>query len=223
MRLEGNRAAATARINALLARPPGAPLVAPLALRPIPTTLPPVAALVERARAANPQVFSAQAEIHQAETQRRLAGKAWYPDVTITAGPIERQNGPTGYSATLSLSIPLQQGSKDAGVREAAANLGAARMRLDAAIAQIQGDLGQAVAALNTATKVESALRMQLLPQYQAAYRSTLASYGQGRGELTAVLESEHRLHETNLDILRAQLDAQTALAAIESLIGGEL
>ena len=108
-------------------------------------------------------------------------------------------------------------------MREAAANLGVARMRLDAAIAQIQGDLGQAVAALSTASKVESALRMQLLPQYQAAYRSTLASYGQGRGELTAVLESEHRLHETNLDILRTQLDAQTALAAIERLIGGEL
>jgi cobalt-zinc-cadmium efflux system outer membrane protein len=223
VRLEGNRAAAIARINALLARPAEAPLVAPLALRPIPPALPPIANMVERARAANPQVFSAQAEIQQAETQRRLAGKAWYPDVTITAGPIERQNGPTGYSATLSLSIPLQQGSKDAGVREAAANLGVARMRLDAAIAQIQGDLGQAVAALSTASKVESALRMQLLPQYQAAYRSTLASYGQGRGELTAVLESEHRLHETNLDILRTQLDAQTALAAIERLIGGEL
>ena len=42
-------------------------------------------------------------------------------------------------------------------------------------------------------------------------------------GELAAVLESEHRLHETNLDILRAQLDAQTALAAIERLIGGAL
>jgi outer membrane protein TolC len=143
--------------------------------------------------------------------------------VTITAGPVERQNGPTGYSATLSLSIPLQQGPKNAGMREAAANLGAARMRLDAAIAQIAGDLGQAVAALNSATKVEKLLRMQLLPQHDAVYRATLASYGEARVELTAVLDAEHRLHETNLEVLRAQLDQQTALAAIERLIGGEL
>jgi outer membrane protein TolC len=46
VRLEGNRAAATARINALLARPLDAPLVAPLALRPLPSALPPIAALV---------------------------------------------------------------------------------------------------------------------------------------------------------------------------------
>lgn len=220
VRLEGSRSASMARINALLARPAEAPLVAPMALRPIPT-LPPMAAMVERARAANPQLSVVQAEIQQADTQRRLAGKAWYPDVTITAGPVQRDNGPTGYSATLSVSIPLRQGPKNAGVREAAANLGAARMRLDAAMAQIEGDLGQAVAALTTASKVEKLLRTQLLPQYRAAYRSTLASYGEGRGELTTALESEHRLHETSLDILKAQLDAQTALAAIERLIGG--
>jgi outer membrane protein TolC len=223
VRLEGNRATAVARINTLLARPAEAPLAVPLILRPLPSILPPVPAMAERARATNPQLSSVQAEIQQADTQRRLAGKAWYPDVTITAGPVQRQVGPTGFSATLSISIPLQQGPKDAGVREAAANLGAARMRMDAAIAQIEGDLGQARASLEAARKMEALLRGQLLPQYQAAYRSTLASFGEGRGELAVVLDAEHRLHETNLEILRAQLDAQTALAAIERLIGGEL
>jgi cobalt-zinc-cadmium efflux system outer membrane protein len=223
VRLEGNRVTAMARINALLARPIEAPLVAPLALRPIPPILPPIATMAERARATNPQLSSVQAEIQQADTQRRLAGKAWYPDVTITAGPVQRQVGPTGFSATLSLSIPLQQGPKNAGVREAAANLGAARMRMDAVIAQIEGDLSQGRASLEAARKMEALLRGQLLPQYQAAYRSTLASFGEGRGELSVVLDAEHRLHETNLEILRTQLDAQTALAAIERLIGGEL
>jgi len=222
VRLEGNRAAAVARINALLARPADMPLATPVALHAIPN-LPAIAVMVARARATNPQVSSAQADIQQAEAQHRLAGKAWYPDVTITAGPVERQNGPTGYSATLSFSIPLQQGPKDAGLREAAANLGAARLRLDAALAQIKGDLGQAVAALKAASQTESLLRTQLLPQYQAAYRSSLASYGEARIELTTALEVEHRLHDTNLDILRAELDQQTALAAIERLIGGEL
>jgi outer membrane protein TolC len=96
-------------------------------------------------------------------------------------------------------------------------------MRMDAVIAQIEGDLGQGRASLEAARKMEALLRGQLLPQYQSAYRSTLASFGEGRGELSVVLDAEHRLHETNLEILRTQLDAQTALAAIERLIGGEL
>jgi outer membrane protein, heavy metal efflux system len=223
VRLEGNRAAAVARINALLARPGTTPLARPVLLRPLPAALPPIARMVERARAANPQLSSLQAEIQQAEAQRRLAGKAWYPDVTITAGPVQRQNGPTGFSATLSLSIPLQQGPKEAGVRESVANLGAAQLRRDASLAQIEGDLGQAAAALNAARQMEALLRERLLPQYQAAYRAVLASYGEGRGELTTVLEAEHRLHETNLEIIRTQVEGQTALAAIERLIGADL
>ena len=223
VRLEGNRVAAVARINALLARPATVPLAAPRGLRPLPPVLPPIATMVVRARTTNPQLSSVHAEIQQADAQRRLAGKAWYPDVTITAGPVTRQVGPTGFSATLSFSIPLQQGPKEAGVREAVANLGAARLRMDAALAQIEGDLAQAAGALNAARQMEALLRGRLLPQYQAAYRSTLASYGEGRGELATVLEAEHRLHETNLEILRTQLDGQTALAAIERLIGDNL
>ncbi|MGA8195475.1 MAG: hypothetical protein WB902_19115 [Acetobacteraceae bacterium] len=79
VRLEGDRRAAISRINALLARPAEAPLAAPQVLRPIPAALPPIATLVERARAGNPQLRSVQAEIRQADTQRQLAGKAWYP------------------------------------------------------------------------------------------------------------------------------------------------
>jgi outer membrane protein TolC len=90
-------------------------------------------------------------------------------------------------------------------------------------MAQIEGDLGQAVASLTAARKIETLQRTRLLPQYDAAYRAMLAGYGQGRGDLSGVLEAEHRLHDTNLDILRSQIDQQIMLAAIERLIGGEL
>jgi cobalt-zinc-cadmium efflux system outer membrane protein len=40
---------------------------------------------------------------------------------------------------------------------------------------------------------------------------------------LAAVLDAEHRIHQARLDLLRAEADAQTALAAIERLIGAEL
>ena len=221
--LEEELASAIARINALLARPARAALAKPLRLRPLPAVLPGIDALLSRARASNPTLFASNADIRGAEAAQTLAGKAWLPGVTIGAGPVTQTHAPTGVNAEVSINIPLQWAPKEAGEREAAARLGAAQQRFSATLAEIQGDLESALARLNASRRVEMLLRTQLLPQYQAAFRSMLANYGQGHGDLTGVLEIEHRLHDTHLELLRTQTDQQTALAAIERLIGSDL
>lgn len=222
-RLEAERLSAMARLNALLARPASAPLAAPQRLRPVPQAGPALGILLERARGESPTLFASSAEIRAARTQRSLANRAWYPDISVAAGPIVQTNAPTGFSATVSLSIPLQRGAKRAGEREAAARLGAAEQRYDAAAASLQGALGEALARLDAARRIEKLLRGQALPQARAAYRSMLAGYGQGRGDLGAVHAAERRVHDTSLELLRTETDQQAALAAIERLIGGEL
>ena len=222
-RLEAERAAAAARLNALLARPAGAPLAEPVRPRPLPAVLPGIEALLDRARAGNGTLRANSAEIAAAQTQRRLADRAWYPDVTVAAGPIVQTNAPTGFSATVSLSIPLQRGVRRAGEQEATARLGAAQQRFDAAMASIQGALGEALARLEAARRIGDLLRRQTVPQARAGYQSALAGYGQGRGDLAAVITAEHRMHDTELELLRTEADSQTALAAIERLIGGDL
>jgi len=202
-RLEAERRAAAGRLNALLARPP--------------------AALLDRARTANPRLFTGAAEIRAAASERELAEKAWYPNVTLGAGAIQRDNGPPGYTATLAFKIPLQWAAKEAGERESAAKLGAAQQRLIQIEAEIGGDLEQALATLAAARRIGDLTRRQLLPQLEAAHKSALALYGRDQGTLTAVIEAEHRIHQAQLDLLRADNDAQTALAAIERLIGAEL
>jgi len=222
-RLEAERASAVARLNTLLARPASTPLAEPLLLRPLPQAEPTLEALLDRARSANPTLFVNDAEIRGARIQRRLAGKAWYPDLSVGAGPIVQTNAPMGVSATVGFTIPLQWGAKRAGEREAAARLGAARERFDAAVADIEGSLGEALARLDAARRIDELLRRQTLAQARAGFRSALASYGQGRGDLAVVLAAEHRLHDTDLELLRTETDEQTALAAIERLIGGDL
>ena len=222
-RLEAERASAAARLNALLARPVSAPLAEPLLLRPLPPVEPSMEALLARARGANPTLLVNDAEVRGAQIQRRLAGKAWYPDLSVGAGPIVQTNAPTGVSATVGFTIPLQWGAKRAGEREAAARLGAARERFGAAVASIEGALGEALARLDAARRIDELLRRQTLPQAQAGFRSALAGYGQGRGDLAVVLAAEHRLHDTDLELLRTETDEQAALAAIERLIGGDL
>jgi outer membrane protein, heavy metal efflux system len=223
LRLKAELTTAIARLNALLARPADAPLAKPLRLRPLPVSGLTVTTLMDRARKGNPRLFAAAADIRGAQSAAALADKAWYPDVTVSAGPIQRDDGPTGFSAILSLSIPLQQGPKEAGVREAAAKVAGARQSLEATRAEIEGDLGETLAGLEAARQIGELLRTRLLPQYQAAYRSRLAGYRQGRGDLEGVLAAEHRLHDTNIELLRSDTDAQTALATIERLTGGAL
>ena len=222
-RLNADRRGAAARLNALLARPPAAALAEPKELRRLPIAEPPLAALLDRARAGNPRLFTGVAEIRAAVSERELAAKAWYPNVTLGAGAIQRDNGPAGYTASLALKIPLQWGVKEAGEREAVAKLAATQQRLIQLEAEIGGDLEQALAALASARRIAGLTRKQLIPQLDVAQKSGLALYRRDQGTLASVFEAEHRIHQARLDLLRAESDAQSALAAIERLIGAEL
>lgn len=222
-RLEADRRSAAARLNSLLARPAAAPFAEPKGLRPILAVEPPIELLLERARAANPRLFAGAADVRSAESERQLAEKAWYPNVTLGAGAIQRDNGPAGYTASLSFKIPLQWGAKEAGEREAVAKLGAAQQRLTQIEAEISGDLGQSLASLAAAKRVGELTRRRLIPQLETAYKSALVGYSRNQGTLAAVLEAEHRIHQARLDLLRVDTEAQTALAAIERLLGAEL
>jgi cobalt-zinc-cadmium efflux system outer membrane protein len=223
IRLEGERTAARARLNALVTRPADAPLAAP-SPRPLPTNGLTLAALLERARAGNPNVSAQAAEMAAARTRSTLADKAWYPDVTVGAGPlIQTNNRPVGFAATVGLNIPVPWGRTASSQQEAAARLSATRQRYDATLLEVEGALGEGIARLEAARRTEALLRREALPQAQGAFRAVLAGYGQGQGDLTVAIAAEHRIHDVQLTLLRTELAAQTELAGIERLVGGDL
>lgn len=223
-RLAGAHDAARARLNVLVGRPASAPLAEPIRARPIPATEPALEILVERARAANPTLAANAATIDAARRRSALAERAWYPDVTVGAGPlIQTNNRPVGFSATVGLNIPLPWGREGAGQREAAAQLGASQQRYDAARLEIEGALAESLARLRAARTTEALLRREAAPQARAAFQTVLANYSQGRGDLTGAITAEHQMHDVELRLLQTQLDEQVELAAIERLIGGDL
>lgn len=223
-RLEGERSAAGARLNALVGRRGNAPLAEPQKLRPMPTGEPVLATLVDRASAANPTLSANNAAIAAARSRSSLADKAWYPDLTIGSGPlIQTNNRPVGFAATVGFNIPIPWGREASGQHEAAARLGAAQQKYEAAMQEIEGALGEAVAKLHAARATEALLEREALPQARAMFQTVLADYSQGKGELTAAIAAEHQVHEVDLRLLQTQLDEQVALAAIERLIGGNL
>jgi len=224
VRLAGARGAAQARLNALIGRSAGAPLADPVRARPMPAAEPVIAALVERARAGNPALLTSTAAIAAARVRSTLADKAWYPDVTVGAGPlVQTNNRPVGFAATVGLNIPLPWGRAASGQREAAAQVGATQQRHEATRLEVEGALGEAVARLRAARATEALLRRETMPQARAGFQAVLAGYGQGRGDLTAAITAEHQVHDVELRLLQAQLDAQVEVAAIERLIGGNL
>jgi len=225
VRLEAMRRGASARLNALLARPIDAPLARPVKLRAMPSeaSLAP-AALMQRALAGNPSLAGGDAQIAAASAGKQLADKSWYPDVMLKAGAIDRTgNGPNGYLAEIGLRVPLQWGLHDAQQREAAAQVGAAQARRQGIELQIQSDLGAFAADLAGSRKTGDLIRTQLLPQSQALLRSGTAGYGLGRAELVDVLRAEHDLADQRIALLSAEFDQQRQLAAIERLIGSDL
>src|SRR6185369_16017668 len=147
-----------------------------------------------------------------------------YPDVTVGAGPlIQTNNRPVGFAATIGFNIPLSWGREASGQHEAAAQVGATQQRYEAAVREIEGALGEAVAKLRAARATEVLLQQEAMPQARAAFQTILANYSQGKGDLAAAIAAEHQEHDVDLRLLQTQLDEQVALAAIERLIGDAL
>jgi outer membrane protein, heavy metal efflux system len=126
-------------------------------------------------------------------------------------------------AATIGFNIPVPWGREASQQREAAAQLGATQQRYDAALLTIEAALAEALARLRAAGSTETLLRGQALPQARAGMQTLLASYGQGKGDLVPVIAAAHRVHDVELARLKAELDQQVELAAIERLIGGPL
>ncbi|MDR1708144.1 MAG: TolC family protein [Candidatus Accumulibacter sp.] len=213
-----------ARINRLLARPANAPLAAPEALPPLPSPARLDAnALEERARARNPRLFSEEAAIASAEKKRELAYKERYPDFMLGVTPVQYRSAIREWQVMVEFNIPLQQAPRRAMERESESMLAAARARREATAHEVLSELAENLSGIEAARRTESLVRTSLLPQAELAYRSALASYENGQGEFTMLLEAQQQIRKAKLSQAKAESEAQMRLAEIERLLGEEL
>jgi outer membrane protein TolC len=222
--LERDREASKAKINALIGREIEAPLAQPNSLRTVPAADSLVfASLMMRAREQNPMLAMAEANIAAAEAELKLTEKAWYPDLILSVGADDLPGMAPRPTVGVGVKLPLQWGVRRANEQAASAKASAARSRLAGTRLQIESDLQVALLTISQTQQSKSLLRNALSQQSEAAYESSLASYQNARGDLTAVLDTAHQQIEINVEVLRVETEEQTALAAIERLIGGEL
>lgn len=222
--LEGERDGLRSTLNALLARDSSAPLAAPMRLRPVP---PPVmidpASLVSRLRSRNPQLFVEDARITSAEKTRDLTYRNRYPDLTAGVSPIQMGSRIGEWELMFEVSIPLQQESRRRQESESESMLAAARLRKEAVSNRLTGELHENIAALHSALRIDILTATSLLPQAEATLQAALAGYETGKVDFATLLDAQRQIRKSRVDRLKAQVEAQVRLAAIERLLGEDL
>ena len=212
----------SAFINAALARPGNAPLVAPEALRPLPARLD-AGTLNERLLAKNPQLAIETARLGGAEKSRDLAYRNRFPDFAVGVQPMQVGSSIDAWTVMLELNVPLQQGTRRSQEREAERMLDAAAARKEALGHRLSGEMSAALANLEAARMTEEISHNRLLPQAELTFKAALAGYETGKVDFATLLDAQRQIRNARLALLRAQASQQIRLAEIERLLGEDL
>jgi outer membrane protein TolC len=228
---EGERPAAQGALNALLDRPPRAPLGPPgeLDARELEVALD---ALVEQANHSRPEL---RAQDHVIEARRRsltLAKMGFLPDFKIGGQYTEVQGGtnPTFakdgrdiWMVSVGLSVPIWVNRVQAGVNEARAQAIGEKFRRRDLANQLFDELQRAYERVGAASRVERIYRLTLLPQTQARIGSARAGYQTGQVDFFTLVDSLTSFQDVRLKRYRTVRDYQQALADLERAVGQPL
>lgn len=223
--LDDSRRQVEAQLNALLSRPPNLPLAEPQGLRAIPAaaSLANYAALENRVREHNPELFMDEASIRAGEKRRDLAYRERYPDFMLGISPTQTGNTVREWGVMVELNIPFQQEARRAQEHESEAQLSAAVARREANRNRVLSALAGNLSGIDAARHAESLSADGLLPQARVTFESALTGYQTGKVDFATLLDAARQILNAKLEVLKARTDAQLRLAEIERLLGEEL
>lgn len=214
-------AQAQAAIKALLNRPMGSPdIVAdPLHERQVPAT----EALLQKLADKNPDLQVNTQRIAQGRAAVELAAREKKPDFGVqymwqhTASEFRDY-----YMATFSIKLPNRSRVR-AMEGEAQAKLAQAESEKQARLKQMEDDLGEQIAIVQTSEQQLKVYDDGLIPQSEAALNAGLAGYSAGKQEYQGLLASFTDTLQLAIERERTLAEHESAVARIESLIGEDL
>lgn len=221
--LGSERRQAAARLNGVLARPADATLVDAEAPRAVPAGARDFASLTRMAADRNPTLALQAAQVASADRNSSLVRASRWPDLTVGLAGIQRGTRLTEYEVMVEVNIPWQRDVLRANESEALAMKSVAEAKRDAALVQLQGELGENWAALDALREQSAILQDTLLPQAQLTFESALSAYQDGRVDFGTLLDAQRAIRKTRLDLLKVQLEQQMRLAEIERIVGEDL
>ncbi len=223
---EADVASADARLGALLDLPGTDPMPETAALEEA-APVPPLAPLLERAPERNPRLAALRARVTQAEKLRAATQLESYPDFDLSAGYRVRErvagdavNGDDFLSAGVTIRLPIDRGKWRTRVAEQSALLRRARAQYRAERSEVRARVLDTHAALVRSDQQSILVATGLLPQARQSLDSSRSGYEVGRVDFPSLLDSQVRLLEAELRLVRLQAERRSAFAALESAVG---
>jgi outer membrane protein TolC len=214
---------AQAQLNALLSRPPEAPLGIPQDPPP-PVVTYSLADLEALALANRPELMAQARAIERENLALALARKAYYPDFEVSVSRFINFGQRDGFGLVVSATIPLAfKGKYDAGVEEAVANTQTAQSELrrlqDLALFEVK----QALVEAQTALEQLNLFLYTHIPQAEQALAASQIGYQTGVIDFLSLIDSVRAVEQVHLEHLMAAANFEKAWAELERAVGHEL
>lgn len=184
-------------------------------------------ALRVEALESGPSVRQAIAAARAADAQVGVSRAAYFPSVTasysrsVAGSQLDALNG--SWTGRLNLSWNIFQGfGRETGIAQSAVRLDVAESRIEDTRRQVNAELTQQFAALQSAR-----LRLDIAGASFAAAEEDLRvqqqRYRLGAGTIVDVMTSQVNLDQADVDAVEARLDYLLAKAQIEAIVGREI
>jgi len=224
----GDTEIAIGALNALLDRPPRAPLGPPDDLDARPLALP-LARLVDAADASRPELLSQDHLVEASRQSERLARLGYLPDFRLGVQWTEVQGGTNPSFARdgsdiwmlkLGFTIPLWLNRIDAEVRDMRAQVRREEFRRRNLRNQVLEQVQRQYERVVVASRTEEIYRGTLIPQTTERISAARAGYQTGVVDFLTLIDSLRSLEQVRLQRDRAVRDYQQALADLERAVG---
>ncbi len=223
LRLEAEREAAQARLEALLDRPPGGVRGLP-ADPPFSPTAFSLEELRERAAGENPGLRALRLAVLARRAEVERARREVFPDFTVTFAYGQREDRLDMLSGMVEMNLPIFHRSKqDRRVAEALALVRAAESRLEAGRNDLFARLNTLGPRVQALERRIALYRTGILPQARLRLESALSAYRVDRAGFAAVVAARMQLYRLELDYHEALTEHGKAIAALEAALGGPL
>ncbi len=184
-------------------------------------------------RQARSEVRAAFRRIEENEKLVHLSKIRHRPDLTLglawgnirargaqIAGTPVPGDGKDSYAVSVGVTLPLFRRKYDAGIREAAERLHAARLAYRDSTSMMDAEIRSLSFRIENTERQIRLFESTLVPQAEQALESTLAAYASGTIEVTGLLDIQRTLLDVQLGLARLQADYLKAVADLERAIG---
>ncbi|MCA9469965.1 MAG: TolC family protein [Nitrospira sp.] len=223
--LEQRKETAQAHLNTLLDRVPLAPLGIPRTpdIQPITYSLD---ALQDEALQMRPELQEAGFAVSQFQSATQLAKLRYYPHLRVELQRWQNYQADDGFGGNVTLNIPFSFWTKskyDAGVREAAAQVAAARARKKTLENLTRFQIKDLAAQIEATQQVIMLFTTTVLPQAKQTLQAANAGYRTDRSDFLDLIDAERALLSYQLDYYRALANREQQWAHLEEVVGKDL